>query len=143
MKIVNKKAYYNYQVLEQFVAGMALVGSEVKSLHNNNLAWGDSFIYFKDSELWIKNLSISKYSQSSYQNHDELRERKLLLKKKEILEISKLCLVRGITIIPLEVFILNRKFKLKIGVCKGKKDFDKRDSIKKRDIDRELKRKDF
>jgi len=140
MKIVNKKAYYNFQVLENFTAGLVLLGSEVKSIHNGLVNFGDSYIYFKDGELWIKNLSISKHKESSYQNHEELRERKLLLNKREILQISKQCQVRGVTIVPLEIFTLNNKFKLKIGVCRGKKDYDKRQTIKNRDIEREMKR---
>lgn len=140
MKIVNKKAYYNYQVIEDFVSGIILLGSEVKSIRNNNLNFGDSFVYFKDGELYVKNISISKYANATHQNHDEFRERKLLLNKKEISKISKLSEVKGISIIPLEIFPLHGRFKLKIGVCKGKKMHDKREVIKKRDTERELKR---
>lgn len=94
MKIVNKKAYFNFQVIEDFTAGLVLVGSEVKSLRENNINFGDSFIYFKDGELWVKNISIAKYKESSYQNHEELRDRKILLTKKEISKISKLSEVK-------------------------------------------------
>jgi SsrA-binding protein len=143
MKIVNKKAYYNYQVLEDFTAGLMLVGSEVKSLRENNFNFGDSFVYFKDGELYIKNMSISKYKESSHQNHEELRDRKLLLTKKEIYKISKMSETKGIALIPLEIFTMRGRFKIKMGVCRGKKEYDKRDSIKKRDTERELRRKDF
>ena len=143
MKIVNKKAYYNYQVIEDFTAGLMLVGSEVKSIRENNFNFGDSFIIFKDGELYVKNMSISKYREATFQNHEEMRDRKILLTKKEISKISKLTEVRGITMIPLEMFTVRGRFKLKIGVCKGKKDYDKRNSIKERDNDRELRRKDF
>ena len=143
MKIVNKKAYFNFQVIEDFTAGLVLVGSEVKSLRSNSLNFGDSFIYFKDGELWVKNLSIAKYKESSLQNHDELRDKKLLLNKKEISKISKLTETKGITLIPLEVFTVNGRFKVKMGVCRGKKDWDKRQDIKKRDTDRDLRRNDF
>jgi SsrA-binding protein len=143
MKIVNKKAYFNFQVIEDFTAGMVLVGSEVKSLRENNINFGDSFIYFKEGELWVKNLSIAKYKESSYQNHEELRDRKILLTKKEISKISKLSEVKGVAIIPLELFTLKGRFKLKVGVCRGKKEWDKRQDIKKRDTERELRRKDF
>ena len=122
MKIVNKKAYYNYQVLEDFTAGLMLVGSEVKSIRENNFNFGDSFVYFKDGELWVKNMSISKYKEATFQNHEEMRDRKLLLTKKEISKISKLTETKGITIIPLEVFTIRGRFKLKVGVCRGKKD---------------------
>ena len=143
MKIVNKKAYYNYQVIEDFTAGLMLVGSEVKSIRENNFNFGDSFIIFKDGELYVKNMSISKYREATFQNHEEMRDRKILLTKKEISKISKLTEVRGITMTPLEMFTVRGRFKLKVGVCKGKKDYDKRDSIKKKDIERELRRKDI
>ena len=143
MKIVNKKAYYNYQVIEDFTAGLMLVGSEVKSIRENNFNFGDSFIIFKDGELYVKNMSISKYREATFQNHEEMRDRKILLTKKEISKISKLTEVRGITMIPLEMFTVRGRFKLKVGVCKGKKDYDKRDSIKRKDIERELRRKDI
>ena len=143
MKIINKKAYYNYQVIEDFTAGLMLVGSEVKSIRENNFNFGDSFIIFKDGELYVKNMSISKYREATFQNHEEMRDRKILLTKKEISKISKLTEVRGITMIPLEMFTIRGRFKLKVGVCKGKKDYDKRDSIKKKDIERELRRKDI
>jgi len=143
MKIVNKKAYYNYQVIEDFTAGLMLVGSEVKSIRENNFNFGDSFIVFKDGELYVKNMSISKYREATFQNHEEMRDRKILLTKKEISKISKLTDVRGITMIPLEIFTIRGRFKLKVGVCKGKKDYDKRNSIKQKDIERELRRKDI
>ena len=143
MKIVNKKAYYNYQVIEDFTSGLMLVGSEVKSIRENNFNFGDAFIIFKDGELYVKNMSISKYREATFQNHEEMRDRKILLTKKEISKISKLTDVRGITMIPLEMFTVRGRFKLKVGVCKGKKDYDKRNSIKERDNDRELRRKDF
>jgi SsrA-binding protein len=142
MKIVNKKAYYNYIVLEDFTAGLMLTGSEVKSLRENNMNFGDSFIFFKDGELYVKNMSIAKYKESSYQNHEELRDRKLLLNKKEIDKISKMSDNKGVAIVPLEIMTIRGRFKLKIGVCRGKKEYDKRNSIKERDIERE-RRKDL
>lgn len=143
MKIVNKKAYYNYQVIVDFTAGLMLAGSEVKSIRDNNFSFGDSFVIFKDGELYVKNMSISKYKEATSQNHEEMRDRKILLTKHEISKISKLIEVRGVTIIPLEMFLIRGRFKLKVGVCKGKKDYDKRNSIKDRDNERELRRKDF
>lgn len=140
MKITNKKAYFNYQVLEDFIAGLVLQGSEVKSLLGNNMNFGDSYIFFRDGELWVKNMSISKYKESSYQNHDELRERKLLLNKSELNKISKMLDIKGVTVIPLEILRIGGRFKLKIGVCKGKKDWNKKEDIKKRDIERENRR---
>jgi SsrA-binding protein len=88
-------------------------------------------------------LTISKYKQSSFQNHEELRDRKILLTKKEVSKISKMTETKGTTIIPLEIFIINGRFKLKMGVCRGKKEWNKKEDIKKRDVERELRRKDF
>jgi SsrA-binding protein len=143
MKIVNKKAYFNFQVLEDFTAGLILLGSEVKSLRENNFNFGDSFIFFKDGEIYVKNMSISKYKEATFQNHEEMRDRKILLTKKEISKISKLTETRGIAMIPLEIFTVRGRFKLKVGVCRGKKEYDKRNSIKERDIEREMRRKDI
>jgi len=143
MKLTNIKAYFNYQVIEVFTCGIVLVGSEVKSLRLNNVNFGDSFAFFKDGEIFLKNLSIAKYREATYQNHEELRDRKLLLTKKEIQKVSKLSETKGVTLIPLEIFTLHGRFKIKLGVCRGKKDYDKRQTIKERDIKRELKIKEF
>jgi SsrA-binding protein len=140
MKVVNRKAYYDYNVLESYIAGIMLQSSEVKSVAKGDFNFNDSFIHFKDGELWIKNWFISKYKPATYNNHDEVRDRKILLSKKEINRISDSIDEKGITIIPLEIFPQNGKFKLKLGVCRGKKNFDKRESIKKRDLEREYNR---
>jgi SsrA-binding protein len=137
-KIVNRKAYFEYHIIKEFIAGIQLVGSEVKSLRQGNANMGDSFCYVWNGEVFIKNLHISKYNESSYLNHDERRDRKLLLNKKEIRDIIKLTQETGITTVPLEIFTMNGKFKVKIGVAKGKKNYDKRETIKKRDTDREI-----
>ena len=137
MKVVNKKAYFNYFVEEEFLAGLILKGSEVKSLRKMDFNFVDSYIYFKDGELWIKNLHISKYKDATLQNHEELRERKILLKKNEIRKISKVYGEPGITIIPLEILTVRNLIKAKIGICKGKKSYNKKETIKKRDIERE------
>lgn len=141
MKISNKKAYYDYSVIEEFISGVMLVGSEVKSIFRMDFNFGDSYILINNNEVFVKNFSISKYKDASIQNHEELRDRKLLLKKKEIVQILKLKEQNGTTIVPLELFTMNGKIKLKIGVCRGKKNWDKRDSIKKRDIERQEQRK--
>ena len=141
IKLVNKKAYYQYSILREYTAGIMLVGSEIKSILLNNVDFSDSYVYFKNrNELFLKNLSISKYKHSTWLNHEEKRDRKLLLNKYEINQISKLSKDNGITIIPLEIVEINNKIKIKIGVAKGKKLFDKKISIKKRDIQREIKR---
>lgn len=135
--LFNKKARYNYEILEEYTAGLILLGSEVKSIINGEVNFGDSFAYFKDGDLWLKNLHVSKHKNSSYQNHDEMRERKLLLTKNEIRKISRMMDSKGTTLVPIEMFTLRGKIKIKIGVCKGKKTWEKRESIKKRDIERE------
>ena len=141
MKIVNKKAYFDYFVVEDFVAGLVLTGSEVKSLRQGDANFNDGYIIFKDGELFIKNMRIAKYKEATYNNHEEMRDKKLLLTKKEISKISKVFDERGITVIPLELFTLKNRFKLKIGVCRGKKNWDKRNSIKEKDLEREYQRK--
>lgn len=138
MSIKNKKAYFEYHILKEYVAGMKLVGSEVKSLRHNNCNMGDTYCYVWNGEVFVKNLHISKYEESSWMNHEERRDRKLLLNKKEINEIIKLSKDNGITVVPLEIFTQHGLFKIKIGVCRGKKLHDKRDTIKKRDAEREI-----
>lgn len=139
-KILNKKAYYEYNILKEYISGIVLCCSEVKSLSEGNANMGDSFCYVWNNEIFIKNLFISKYDESSYLNHEERRDRKLLLNKKEIRDIIKSTQETGITTIPLEIFTMNGKFKVKIGVARGKKTYDKRETIKKRDVEREIRR---
>ena len=138
MKIVNKKAYFDYFVVEEYICGLVLQGSEVKSLRQSDVNFNDGYIIFKDGELFIKNMRIAKYKEATYNNNEEMRDKKLLLTKKEITKISKSYDERGITVIPLELFTLKNRFKLKIGVCRGKKNWDKRNSIKEKDLEREL-----
>lgn len=137
----NRKAFYEYNILEEFDAGIVLLGSEVKSIRMNNVTLSDSFIYIKDGEVWIKNLRVARYAQSHrLEVHDENRDKKLLLTKKQIEKIGKSLHDTGITCIPLSIFVKNNKIKIKIGVAKGKKLYDKRASIKERDIKRDLQR---
>jgi len=141
MLVLNRKARYEYAVIEEFTAGMVLFGSEVKSIRSGNVTLSESFIFIKDGEVWIKNMHIAKYKQShKLEVHDESRDKKLLLNKKEIERISKKVIDKGITIIPLGIFISNNKLKMKIAVAKGKKNWDKRETIKERDLKRELQR---
>ena len=141
MKVVNRKAYYDFFVLEDFTAGIVLTGSEVKSLRRIDFNFNDGYIIFKDGEVFIKNMRISRYKEATFNNHNEMRDKKLLLTKKEIYKLSKAYDEKGIAIVPLEVLTLNNRFKIKIGICRGKKNFDRRESIKKRDIEREEQRK--
>ena len=139
-KIVNKKAYFEFHILKEFEAGIQLFGSEVKPLRHGNANIGDGYCYVWDNEVFVKNLYISKYEESSYMNHEERRDRKLLLHKKEIREIVKLTQDNGTTVIPLELFVKKGRFKVKIGVGKGKKLWDKRQTIKERESKREIER---
>lgn len=139
MKITNKKAYFEFTVLQEFVAGIVLLGTEVKSIRMGNVNISDSFLYLKDGEIWTKNLNIARYKQAHVsQVHDENRDKKLLLSRREIKRIEKTLQDNGTTMVPLEIFIQHNRIKVKIGVVKGKKLFDKRQSIKKKDIERDL-----
>ena len=139
--VTNRKAFYEYHVLEEFEAGIVLLGSEVKSIREGNVTLTDSFIYLKSGEVWIKNLKVARYKQTHLsEKHEENREKKLLLTKVQIIKISRMMEDKGITCVPLSVFSKKNKLKVKIGVVKGKKLYDKRASIKERDIKRELQR---
>jgi SsrA-binding protein len=139
--VTNRKAFYEYHVLEEFEAGVVLLGSEVKSIRMGNVTLTDSFIYLKSGEVWLKNFKVSKYKQSHFlEKHDDNREKKLLLTKTQIIKISRMMEERGTTCVPLSVFVKNNRIKIKIGVVKGKKLYDKRQSIKERDIKREIQR---
>lgn len=139
--VTNRKAFYEYHVLEEFEAGIVLLGSEVKSIRMGNVTLTDSFIYLKSGEVWIKNFKVARYKQTHLsEKHEENREKKLLLTKVQISKISRLMEDKGTTCVPLSVFGKNNKLKVKIGVVKGKKLYDKRESIKSRDIKREIQR---
>jgi SsrA-binding protein len=142
MSIVNnRKAYFEYHILEEFEAGIVLLGSEVKSIRMGNVTLTDSFIYLKSGEVWIKNFKVARYKQTHLsEKHEDNREKKLLLTKIQIVKISRMMEDKGITCVPLQVFTKNNKLKVKVGVVKGKKLYDKRQSIKERDIKREMQR---
>jgi len=140
MIINNKKAGFNYESIEKYNAGIVLTGSEVKSIRNSSVNLTDTFCYIKDGELWVKNLKISRYKNSHPSEiHDENRDKKLLLKREEIKKIQKQTKDLGKTIIVLSI-IVEKRIKIKISTAVGKKEFDKRADIKKRDLDRDLKR---
>ena len=143
MKIVNRKAKFEYEILDTYVAGIVLQGSEVKSIRNGRCNISDSFCIVDNNEVILKNCHISKYDSDKFTNHEELRDRKLLLTKKEILKLKEKSQITGITIIPLKLFLQHNLIKVEIGLCKGKKLYDKRESIKERDIERELSRIKF
>lgn len=139
--IKNKKAYFDYEILDKYVAGIQLLGTEVKAIRQNQASIKEGYCFIENSEVFIKNMHISEYANGGYVNHEPYRERKLLLNKKEILKIEKKLKDVGITIVPLLLFV-NEKglIKLEIGIAKGKKLFDKRESLKQKDTKRDLDR---
>lgn len=140
--IENRRAKFDYQFIEKLVAGMVLTGTEIKSIREGKAALVDSYCYFRNGELYIKNLNITPYSEGTHYNHEPNRERKLLLSKAEIRRFDKKLKDQGLTIVPVRLFISESGYaKLEIALAKGKKEFDKRESIKKRDTEREINRK--
>ena len=141
MKIENRKAHHEYSILQTFVCGIVLKGSEVKSLRAGKGNISDAYCCVSKGEIWMKNSHISKFESDRFTNHEEKRERKLLLNKREIRKIEQELQVQGITLIPLKIFSNEHNLlKLEIGICKGKKLYDKRNDIKDRDNKRELDR---
>ena len=141
MEVKNKKAYFDYTILKEIEVGISLVGSEIKSVRNGSIDLKDSYVIFKDNEAYALNIYIAKYEEANSFNHDERRSRKLLLHKKEIKKLREMKEMEGISIIPLKAYFKNSHLKLLVGVCNGKKLYDKRESIKKRDLEREVKSK--
>ena len=142
INIENRRAKFDYQFLEQLTAGLVLKGTEIKSIREGKAGLSDSYCYFRNDELFVKNMHITEYSEASFYNHVALRERKLLLSRQELNKLLKKTKDQGLTIIPVKLYITDKGFaKLNIALAKGKKLFDKRDDIKKRDVERELNRK--
>lgn len=137
MEIKNKKSYFNYFIKREIEAGIALVGTEIKSVKKGSINITDSYIRIKNGEAYIINMFIEKYETASIFNHEETRERKLLLHKKEIKKLLEEVKQEGYTLVPLKVYLKNGKAKILIGVARGKKLYDKREAIKKRDELRE------
>ncbi len=141
MIVNNRKASFEYFFLMTFEAGIQLVGSEVKSIRAGKINLTDAYCVFNGNELMVKNLHISGYDQASYNNHTPLRERKLLLKRKELNKLQNKLKDKGLTIIPIKLYTSNRNFvKLEIALAKGKKLYDKRETLKEKDVRRELSR---
>jgi SsrA-binding protein len=133
MRLLNRKSKYNYHILREYTAGIQLLGSEVKALKGNDASISESYIYLSKGEVFIKGMRIGR-STGAFNGHEELRDKKLLLNRKEIQNIAKNLTERGTTLVPLEVFDLASKIKLKVAIAKGKKLYDKRETIKERDI---------
>lgn len=140
LNIKNKKASFQYEFLEKYVAGIQLLGTEIKSIRDGKAALTDSYCSFTDHELYVK-MYIGEYSHGGYVNHDPRRERKLLLQRKELNKLEKKVQNTGLTIVPLRMFLnTDGKAKLEIALCRGKKMADKREDLKSRDNERELSR---
>ena len=141
INIKNKRASFEYHLLDKYVAGLQLLGTEIKSIREGKANINDSFCSFFDDGLYIRNMHIAEYSFGSFYNHEAKRDRKLLLTKKELKKLKEKGEERGFTIVPLRIFINERGYaKIEIALAQGKKDFDKRETIKERDTKRELDR---
>ena len=144
INIKNKRAYFEYEILEKFIAGIQLVGTEIKSIRNSKASIVEAYCRFTLNELYVVNMNISEYDFGNINNHEARRDRKLLLTKKELEKLQKKMKESGLTIVPLRMFMNDRGLaKLEIGLAKGKKTYDKRESLKqkdsKRDMDRAMK----
>lgn len=137
MQIINKKAYFNYFIDSEIEAGIVLKGTEIKSVRKGSVNLTDSYVRIKNNEAYIINMFIDKYDEGNIFNHDPTRERKLLLHKKEIKRLLELTSRDGYTLVPVKLYIKNDKAKISIGIAKGKKLYDKRETIKKRDLERD------
>ncbi len=142
MKLIsqNKKARHDYFIEETFEAGIQLLGSEIKSIRLGKVNLSDSFVTFRDGEMYVNNMHIAKYDFSNRFNHEETRARKLLLHKKEIIKLFSKTREQGLAIIPLKVYLIEGLCKVEIGLAKGKRDYDKRNSLRERDQDMRMKK---
>lgn len=137
--LTNKKAYHEYLVIEEFIAGILLVGPEVKSIRQTKVSINEAYCQFTNGELFIKGMHISEYKEGTYNNVETLRDRKLLLTKRELKKLANELKTGGLTIVPLSLFFNEKGLvKLKIALAKGKKLYDKREDIKKRDLKKDL-----
>lgn len=138
MEILNRQARHDYFILEEIEAGIALTGTEIKSIRKGEATIKDSYAIIRGGEVYLLNMFIKHYEQGNIFNHDEKRTRKLLLHKKEIWKLRDRLEQEGCTLIPLKIYFKKNHAKVLIGLCKGKKNFDKRESIKERDIKRNI-----
>ena len=138
MKILNRKARHDYFIEEEYECGIVLTGTEIKSIRDGKANIKDSYAIIRKNELFLLNMFISHYKEGNIFNHNETRTRKLLMHKKEILKLNDKITLQGYTLIPLKVYFKSNKAKVLLGLCKGKKNYDKRESIKERDIKRQL-----
>ena len=140
-ELINRQAYFYYHIEDKYEAGIVLLGTEVKSIREGKVSFNDSFCMFDKGELWVRGLFINAYTHGNVNNHIEVHDRKLLLQKRELEKLETKVKEKGYSIIPLRIFFNEKRFaKVEIGVGKGKKEFDKRETIKTRDVDKEIKR---
>jgi SsrA-binding protein len=141
VEIRNKRAAYEYHLLESYVAGIMLKGTEIKSIREGSGSISEAYCFIKNGELFVKNMNIPEYSHGNLMNHDILRLRKLLLNKRELKKIETKTREKGVAVVPVRLFLSDRGFaKLEIALARGKKSFDKRETIKQKDSKRELDR---
>ncbi len=138
--VSNRKAFHNYEVLETYEAGIILLGTEIKSLRNHGGNLQEAYVVFHQGDPYLKNSSIAPYKYGTHFNHEERRERKLLLHKREIAKLQSLTTEKGLTVIPLAMYLKHGFVKVKLGVARGKKAYDKRAALKKREHDRQIDR---
>ena len=138
MEILNRKVNFDYEIIDTFEAGIVLTGTEIKSIRLGKCNLKDSYAIIKNNEIFILNMHISQYEQGNRFNHEETRTRKLLMHKKEILKLRDKLEIEGFTLVPIKLYFKGNKAKLLIGLAKGKKNYDKRESIKKKDIERQI-----
>lgn len=138
VEILNRKANHDYFVEDTVEAGIVLTGTEIKSIRDGNCNIKDCYGIVRNGEVYLLNMYVGQYKEGNIFNHEETRSRKLLLHKKEIKKLAQAIELRGLTLVPLKLYFKNNKLKVALGVCKGKKDYDKRDSIKERDVKREM-----
>ncbi|MDD2409272.1 MAG: SsrA-binding protein SmpB [Bacilli bacterium] len=143
MEINNKKAYFDYYIEKEIESGIVLKGTEIKSIRKGSADLKDSYVIIRNNETFIINMYIAKYEEGNRFNHEERRTRKLLLHKKEIIKLKNEINKDGYTIIPLKLYLKEGKVKILIGVCKGKHLYDKRETIKKRDLERETRQYEY
>lgn len=139
VEVKNKKAYFDYFIEEEYECGIVLKGTEIKSIRKGSVDLKDTFARIKNGEIYVINMYIAKYDEGNRFNHDERRERKLLLHKKEINKIFNIVKQDGKTLVPLKLYFKEDKVKILLGICSGKKLYDKRETIKERDLAREKK----
>lgn len=140
IEINNRKAKFDYQIFDTYEAGIALTGTEIKSIRLGNCNLKDSYVVIRNNEAYIINMHISHYEEGNIFNHEETRTRKLLLHKKEILKLNDKIRIEGYTLVPLKLYFVKNKIKVQVALAKGKKNYDKRQALKEKDINRDIRK---